>query len=100
MPSFDTGCISSRGARSSARGGSTTRIASYRLAFSDVPYAQSATTALAVALVANHQADEAAALTNRMLSVQPPLDPWNFYIFPATRLWQTLMSHIHEAVKP
>ena len=75
-------------------------IASYRLAFSDVPYAQSATTALAVALVANHQGDEAAALTNRMLSVEPPLDPWNFYTFPATRLWQTLMSQIHEAVKP
>jgi Ca-activated chloride channel homolog len=75
-------------------------IASYRLACSDVPYAQSATTALAVALVANHQADEAAALTNRMLSVHPPLDPWNFYTFPATRLWQTLMSQIHEAVKP
>lgn len=74
-------------------------IASYRLAFSDVPYAQSATTALAVALVANHQADEAAALTNRMLSVRPPLDPWNFYTFPATRLWQKLMSQIHEAVK-
>ncbi len=75
-------------------------IASYRLACSDVPYAQSATTALAVALVANHQADEAAALTNRMLSVQPPLDPWNFYTFPAMRLWPTLMSQIHQAVKP
>jgi len=75
-------------------------IASYRLAFSEVPYAQSATTALAAALVANRQADEAAALTNRMLSVQPPLDPWNFYTFPATRLWQTLMSQLREAVKP
>ena len=75
-------------------------IASYRLAFSEAPYAQSATTALAVALVANHQADEAAALTNRMLSVQPPLDPWSFYTFPATRLWQTLMSQLREAVKP
>jgi Ca-activated chloride channel homolog len=74
-------------------------IASYRLAFSDVPYAQSATTALAVALVANHQAGEAAALTNRMLSVQPPLDPWSFYTFPATRFWQTLMSRLREAVK-
>ena len=75
-------------------------IASYRMAFSDVPFAQSATTALAVALVANHQPDEAAALTNRMLSVQPPVDPWNFYTFPATRLWQKLMSQIHQAVKP
>jgi Ca-activated chloride channel family protein len=75
-------------------------IAAYRLAFSEVPYAQSATTALAVALVANHQVDEAAALTNRMLSVQPPLDPWSFYTFPATRLWQTLMSRLREAVKP
>ena len=75
-------------------------IASYRLACSDVPYAQSATTALAVALVANHQADEAAALMNRMLSVQPPLDPWSFYTFPATRLWPTLMSQLREAVKP
>jgi len=75
-------------------------IASYRLACADVPYAQSATTALAVALVANHQPDEAAALTNRMLSGQPPLDPWNFYTFPATRSWQTLMSQLHEAVKP
>jgi Ca-activated chloride channel family protein len=75
-------------------------IASYRLAFSEVPYAQSATTALAVALVAHRQADEAAALTNRMLSAQPPLDPWNFYTFPATRLWQTLMSQLREAVKP
>jgi hypothetical protein len=75
-------------------------IASYRLAFSEVPYAQSATTALAVALVANRQADEAAALTNRMLSVQPPLDPWNFYTFPATRSWQTLMSRLREVVKP
>ena len=75
-------------------------IASYRLACAEVPYAQSATTALAVALVANHQADEAAALMNRMLSVQPPLDPWSFYTFPATRSWQTLMSQLREAVKP
>ena len=75
-------------------------IGAYRLACLDVPFAQSATTALAVALVANHQADEAAALTNRMLSVQPPLDPWSFYTFPATRLWPTLMSQLREAVKP
>jgi VWFA-related protein len=75
-------------------------IAAYRLACLDVPYAQSATTALAVALVLNHQPDEAAALTNRMLTVQPPLDPWSFYTFPATRFWQTLMSQLHEAVKP
>ena len=75
-------------------------IAAYRLACSDVPYAQSATTAIAVALVANRQADEAAALMNHMLSVQPPLDPWNFCTFPATRLWQTLMSQLREAVKP
>ena len=74
-------------------------IASYRLAFAEVPYAQSATTALAAALVANHQADEAAAVTNRMLTVRPPLDPWNFYTFPATRFWRTLMSQLHEAVK-
>jgi hypothetical protein len=32
-------------------------IAAYRLACADVPFAQSATTALAVALVANHQPD-------------------------------------------
>jgi tetratricopeptide (TPR) repeat protein len=75
-------------------------IASYRAAFSDVPYAQSATTALAVALVANQRADEAAALTNRMLSVQPPLDPWHFYTFPGARFWQMFMSEMHEAMKP
>jgi len=74
-------------------------IASYRLAFSEAPYAQSATTALAVALVANHQPDEAAVLMNRMLTVQPPLDPWNFYTFPATRWWPTLMSQLHQAMK-
>ena len=75
-------------------------IASYRLAGTAVPYAQSATTALAVALVANQQADEAASLMNRMLSVQPPLDPWSFYTFPKTRFWPTLMSRLREAVKP
>jgi hypothetical protein len=72
----------------------------YRLACSDVPYAQSATIALAAVLVADHKTDEAAALTSQMLSVPPALDPWNFYTFPATRTWPQLMAKLREAITP
>jgi len=74
-------------------------IASYELALSAVPYAQSAALALAAALVKDHRPSEAAAMMLRTLSVQPPTtDPWDSYTSPDARYWPLLVEQLHRAV--
>ena len=72
-------------------------IASFRLAFEEVPYAQSATLALAAALVSRGQPNEASSLTSRMLSLpSPPLDPWTIYTVPEWRFWDARMEALRR----
>lgn len=72
-------------------------IASFRKAFDEVPYAQSATLALGAALVTRGQHNEAAALTSRMLSLPaPPFDPWIIYTLPEWRFWESRMESLRK----
>jgi tetratricopeptide (TPR) repeat protein len=74
-------------------------LAAYRLAFEDVPYAQSATVSLGAALVAEHRPSEAAALITRMLAMRPaPPDPWTLYTFPDLRFWPQLLAELQKAI--
>jgi Ca-activated chloride channel homolog len=58
-------------------------VGAFRAAFSEAPYAQSATVALGTALAESGQSGEAAALLSRMWDITPaPVDPWLFYVFP------------------
>ena len=73
-------------------------IASFRAAFDEVPYAQSATLALGAALVTRGHHNEAAELTARMLSLPvPPPDPWTLYTLPEWRYWEPLMNSLRKA---
>jgi len=86
-----------RGKALTAAGRHDDAIAEFRLALNEVPYAQSATLALATALISRGRANEAAVLTSRMLSIpQPPLDPWIMHTFPEWRLWEPLMSQLRR----
>jgi VWFA-related protein len=72
-------------------------IASFGLAFKEVPYAQSATLALGAALVTRGQHNEAAALTSQMLALPvPPLDPWIYYTLPEWRFWESRMESLRK----
>ena len=72
-------------------------IASFRLAFNEAPYAQSATLALGAALVTRGQHNEAAALTSRMLALPAPsFDPWIIYTLPEWRFWETRMESLRK----
>src|SRR6185295_17550041 len=76
-------------------------LAAYRLAFEDVPYAQSATVSLGAALVAEHRLGEAAALITRMLPMRPaPPDPWTLYTFPDFRFWPQRFAELQKAIVP
>ena len=76
-------------------------LTAYRLAFEDVPYAQSATVSLGAALVAEHRPTEAAALITRMLPMRPaPLDPWTLYTCPDVRFWPQLLAALQKAIVP
>jgi len=76
-------------------------VEAYRFAFAEAPYAQSATMALASALVADRRATEAAAFVIRMLRAESaPFDPWTIYTFPDYRLWPTLFDELRVAIAP
>ena len=76
-------------------------IASYQLAVSDAPDAQSAVLALGAALVEDHRPSEAAALVYRMTAVQPaPYDPWDQYLSPDARFLPLVIEQLHRAIKP
>ena len=76
-------------------------LVAYRLAFEDVPYAQSATVSLGAALVAEHRPGEAAALITRMLAMRPaPPDPWTLYTCPDLRFWPQLLAELQKAIVP
>lgn len=73
-------------------------IASFRQAFDEAPYAQSATLALGAALVTRGRHNEAADLTARMLSLPaPPFDPWTIHMLPEWRYWEWLMDSLRKA---
>ena len=79
----------------------TEAVAAYHSATIDVPNAQSATFAYAAALVANHQAPEAASFVLSALASQPaPPDPWMIYAIPDMRFWPALMAELRKAITP
>lgn len=73
-------------------------IASYQMAFDEVPFARSATVALCAALVAAHRDGDAQRLASRMLVSPPPADPWTVYVLPDWRFWGAMMDQLHNAV--
>jgi tetratricopeptide (TPR) repeat protein len=77
----------------------TDAVAAYRRAFDAAPFAQSAALALAAALAADHRAPEAAALTERTLTIRPvPFDPWAIYTLPDIRFWPRATAELRSAV--
>jgi VWFA-related protein len=73
-------------------------VTSYQTAFDEVPFARSATTALAAALLAAHRGDEAQKLAARMLASPVPPDPWIVYVLPDWRFWSLLTEQLRKAV--
>lgn len=74
-------------------------VASYRRAFKEAPYAQSAAFALAAALENAHRAPEGAELASRAMTQRPaPFDPWSIYTFPDIRFWPRLTTELRAAV--
>lgn len=74
-------------------------IASYEAALVEAPYAQSAVTALAAALVRAHRDGAAAVLIDRALAVHPaPADPWAEYVSPDWRFWSRAVAELRTAV--
>ena len=74
-------------------------IASYRLAMSAAPYAQSAALSLGAALVADHHPSEAASLVSRTLAIHPvPMDPWTLYTAADYRFWSQLIADLRAAI--
>jgi tetratricopeptide (TPR) repeat protein len=72
-------------------------IESFRRAFDEVPYAQSATLALGAALVTRGRHNEAEDLISRMLTLPaPPFDPWTIHTMPEWRFWEPLMSSLRK----
>jgi len=73
-------------------------IASFRQAIAIAPHTESATLALAAALVTKGQHAEAEALVGRMFTVQPrPFDPWTIHTFPEWRHWAIWMDALRKA---
>jgi tetratricopeptide (TPR) repeat protein len=88
------------GEASEQKGDWKTAIDAYQGAFDAVPYAQSASLALAAALAQAHRAQEAAALTEKTLAVpQPPFDPWVLYTLPDMRFWDHAQAILHAAIQ-
>ncbi len=75
-------------------------VAAYRLAVAAVPNAQSATVALAAALVADRRTAEAVPLVNTVLTAPAPVDPWVFYTCPDCRAWAQAIANLRKAATP
>ncbi len=72
----------------------------YRRAIEAVPYAQAATSALAVRLFLDGRPDEAYALVDASFSARPrPADPWRAYGYGDFRFWPDLMRRLRQLVK-
>jgi Ca-activated chloride channel family protein len=72
--------------------------AAFSEAFDTVPYAESATLALAASWVRLGRHADASALVSRMLVIgRPPLDPWTYYTFPEWRFWPEWMDALRQA---
>jgi tetratricopeptide (TPR) repeat protein len=71
----------------------------YRKAFTAVPYALSASLALASALADARRGPESAALMMKTLSIdQAPVDPWALYTLPDMRFWDYATSNLRAAI--
>lgn len=72
-------------------------IVSFQRALDAMPHAQSATLALAAALVTQGRQNEAEALVSRMLALpEAPFDPWTIYTFPEARFWPQRMEELRR----
>lgn len=73
--------------------------AAYRGALKVIPNAQSAAIALAALLFRTNRPAEAAEITERAVSAQPPvIDPWREYGAADNRFWPTLITRLREAI--
>ena len=71
----------------------------YRAALKTVPYAQTASFALAALLFRSDRPSEAARITESALSAQPqPIDPWREYGAADHRFWPVLIGRLREAI--
>src|SRR5688572_27501794 len=73
--------------------------ASYRAALKTVPFAQTASFALAALLFRSDRPSEAARITESALSAQPqPVDRWREYGAADNRFWPVLIGRLREAM--